>query len=72
VHIPLRMVAANRQLGGLTIADVVVQLRCRHCGQRPASVALLEDGAAKAPGRMGTRGWAATLVADSGEDDPQR
>ena len=72
VHIPLRMVAANRQLAGLTIADVVVQLRCRHCGQRPASVALMEDGAAKASDRMGATGWAVPLVGDGGENGPQR
>ena len=71
VHIPLLMMAANRQLAGLTIANVVVQLRCRHCGQRPASVALLEDGAAKAHGRMGATGWAVTLVGDGGENGPQ-
>jgi len=72
VHIPLRMVVANRQLAGLTIADVLVQLRCRHCGQRPASVALLEHGAARAPGRMGATGWAVMLVGDGGETSQQR
>jgi hypothetical protein len=52
VRIPLLM-AANRRLARLTIADVVVQLRCRQCGQRPTGVASLEDGES---------GWRVMLV----------
>jgi hypothetical protein len=35
VHYPLELLAAGR-LAGMTIATVVVQLRCKDCGQRPA------------------------------------
>jgi hypothetical protein len=63
--IPPLMMTANRQLVGLTIAEAVIQLRCQQCGQRPASVALLEDGAAGSYGRMGATGWQVVLV---GED----
>ena len=35
---PLRMMAANQQLAGLTIADVAVQLKCHQRRVRPASV----------------------------------
>ena len=38
---------------GLTMANVVVQLRCQKCGQRATSIALPENGAARAHGRMG-------------------
>ena len=62
MRIPLLMIAANRQLAGLTIAELVIQLRCERCGQRPASVALLEDGAAGTPGRMGAIGWRVALT----------
>ena len=72
VHIPLRILAANRGLVGLTIADLVVRLQCQHCGQRPVSVALLEDGAARAPGRMGATGWTVMLIGDDGENGPRR
>jgi len=64
VHAPLLLMAANRQLAGQTIADVVVQLRCRQCGQRPTSIALLEHGAARAHGRIGAQGWWVTLVGE--------
>ncbi len=46
----------------MTVADVLVQLRCRQCGKRPASIALLEHGAARAHGRMGAQGWWVMLV----------
>ncbi len=68
VHFPLNMMAANRELARLTMADVVVQLRCQQCGQRPAKVALLEHGAARAHGIPGASGWAVPLVGDE-EDD---
>ena len=64
---PIQLMAAHPNRAGLTMADVVVQLRCRECGQRPASIAFLEDGAARARGRMGAQGWWVTLV---GEDTP--
>ena len=57
--------AANRELAGLTIADVLVHLRCRQCGQRPTSIALLKHGAAGAYGRMGASGWIAPLVGEN-------
>ena len=54
--IPLLMVAANRGLADRSLADVLIQLRCRQCGERPASAALLEDGAAGAHGVVGPPG----------------
>jgi hypothetical protein len=51
--LPLLMMAANPQRAGLAIADGVVQLRCQQCCQHPASVTLLEDGAARARGAGG-------------------
>jgi len=64
VHYPLGLMAASG-VAGLTIASLIVQLRCKNCGQRPVRVALLEDGAARARGRMGAQGWWVPLV---GED----
>jgi hypothetical protein len=64
VHFPLMLMAQHRQLAGLTIADIVVQLRCKNCGERPVRVALLEHGAARAHGRMGAQGWWVPLVGD--------
>jgi hypothetical protein len=68
VVMPLQLMVASG-LGRLTMADVLVQLRCKNCGRRPASIALLEHGAARAHGRTGERGWAVTLV---GDDSPQQ
>ena len=74
VHYPLELMAAGGP-AGMTIASVVVQLRCKNCGQRPGKVTLLEHGAAGSPGMMGDRtrggatGWAVPLV---GEDGPQQ
>jgi hypothetical protein len=51
-------------LARLTIASVVVQLRCKNCGQRPGKVTLLEHGAARAHGRMSAQGWWVTLARD--------
>jgi hypothetical protein len=61
VHIPLRLMAAGGA-AGLTLADVLLRLRCEKCGERPASVALEEDAAAGAPGRMGATGWRVVLI----------
>jgi hypothetical protein len=62
IHIPLRMMAANRELAGQSIADVLVQLRCEKCGQKPVRVALEEDPAATSPHRMGAYGWQVVLI----------
>jgi len=64
VHYPLGLMAAGG-LGALTIASLIVQLRCKNCGQRPVRVALLEHGAAGARGIPGGSGWIVPLV---GED----
>jgi hypothetical protein len=61
-HIPLRMMAANRELAGQTLADVLVQLRCEKCGQKPMRVALEEDAAAASADRMGAYGWQVVLI----------
>ena len=61
VHIPLRLMAAGGA-AGLTLAEVLLRLRCEKCGQRPASAALEEDAAAGAPGRMGATGWRVVLT----------
>ena len=56
------MMAANRELAGQTVADVLVQLRCEKCGQKPIWVALEEDAAATSPARMGAYGWQVVLI----------
>jgi hypothetical protein len=61
-YLPLRMMAANRGLAGATLADVVVQLRCEKCRQRPIAVALVNDPAGEAPGRWGAGGWRVVLI----------
>jgi hypothetical protein len=61
VVMPLGLMVASG-LGELTIADVLVQLRCRQCGQRPAKATLLEHGAAGARGIPGASGWVVPLV----------
>ncbi len=54
--------AANRELADQSIADVLVQLRCPKCGDRPTLVALEEDAAATSPDRMGGYGWKVVLI----------
>jgi hypothetical protein len=66
VKMPLNLMVASG-LGGLTIADLVVQLRCKNCGQRPSKVVLLEHGAAGARvaqyfGNDSAYGWVVPLV----------
>jgi hypothetical protein len=61
VHIPLRLMAASGA-AGLTMAEVLLRLRCERCGERPGSVALEEDAAAGTPGRMGASGWRVVLI----------
>jgi hypothetical protein len=38
--------AADREVAGQSLADVVARLRCQRCAQRPFGVALEEDAAA--------------------------
>jgi len=57
-RIPLRMMPTAAG----TLADVLIQLRCRQCGEAPASVALLQDGAAGMHGMIGPPGWRVMLV----------
>jgi hypothetical protein len=57
-------VMAAGGVAGMTIASVVVQLRCKNCGQRRGRVALLEHGAARAHGRMGAHGWSVPLIGE--------
>lgn len=62
------MLAANGPPAGATLADVLVALRCRRCGQAPVSAALIEDPADKASGRMGAApGWRVVLVEGSAQ-----
>jgi hypothetical protein len=61
-YLPLRIMVANRELAGATVADVLVQLRCEKCRQRPITVALVNDPAGQAPGRMGSSGWRVVLI----------
>jgi hypothetical protein len=56
------VMAANRGLAGATLADVVVQLLCEKCRQRPIAVALVNDPASEAPGRWGAGGWRVVLI----------
>lgn len=57
------MVAANREMAAATVADVLVQLRCEKCRQPPITVALVDDPAGQAPGRMGAaNGWRVVLI----------
>jgi hypothetical protein len=62
IHLPLRMLARNQEVAGQTIADLLVQLRCQKCGERPIRVALEEDAAATATDRMGGHGWQMVLI----------
>ena len=67
VVMPLQLMVASG-FGHLTMADVLVRLLCRQCGQPPSKAALLEHGAAGAhgrmgdPGRGGATGWVVELV----------
>ncbi len=67
-HIPLRMMASNCVLAGLTVADVLIQLRCQKCERRPASVALVEDPAGHAQGTWTGRGWRVVLTGGTGKE----
>jgi hypothetical protein len=66
VVMPLQIMVGSG-LGRLTMADVLVQLRCRQCGQRPAKARLLQDSSAGSP-RLGhnnqptTTGWVVELI----------
>jgi hypothetical protein len=65
VFLPLRLMASNRSLADRTLADVLVQLRCRECHQRPASAALVGDAAGQASGRSGSPpGWRVVLIGE--------
>jgi hypothetical protein len=48
--------------GGLSLADVIVRLRCEKCGGPPIRAALEEDAAASSTGRMGAYGWKVVLI----------
>jgi len=68
VHYPLQLMAAGG-LAGMTVASLIVQLRCKNCGQRPARVALLEYGSAGMPrttydGSARASGWVMMLVGE--------
>jgi hypothetical protein len=62
VHLPLRQMAQSREVAAQSLADVLMQLRCQKCGQRPIRVALEEDAAATAHDRMGGCGWQVVLI----------
>ena len=66
VHYPLGLMAAAG-VAGMTIASLIVQLRCKNCGKRPVRVALLEHGTAGMAlttfdGSAGSSGWVVPLV----------
>jgi hypothetical protein len=61
VHLPLRLMVASGA-GGLSLADVIVRLRCEKCGGPPIRAALEEDAAASSTGRMGAYGWKVVLI----------
>jgi hypothetical protein len=61
VHLPLRLMVASGA-GSLSLADVIVRLRCEKCGAPPIRIALEEDAAAASPGRMGACGWKVVLI----------
>jgi hypothetical protein len=52
---PLRFMAAGGA-AGLSLAGVLLRLRCEKCGERPMRVSLEEDAGARAPGGMGATG----------------
>ena len=68
VHYPLGLLAAG-DLASVTVASLIVQLRCKQCGQRPARAALLEHGAAgmlrpTSDGSIRATGWVVPLVGE--------
>ena len=70
VVMPLQLMVASG-LGGLTIASVLVQLRCKNCGKRPPKARLLQDSSAGTPrlgydNKLATTGWVVPLVGDDG------
>jgi hypothetical protein len=69
VHYPLNLLAASG-LASLTMASVIVQLRCKTWGQRPVRAALLENGTAGMPltafdGSALASGWVVPLVGEA-------
>lgn len=62
--LPLRLMAATPGMADRTLANVLVQLRCRECHRRPSNVALMEDPVGGAHGRVGASGWRVVLVED--------
>lgn len=58
-YVPLRLVGASHP--GLALADLVVRLRCRICGDKPHSVALIENPAGNSPGGP-PPGWRLPLL----------
>lgn len=62
--ISLRTLATNHTLAEVSIADVLVKLRCEACGERPIAVALASDQTAGAYGKIGDPGWRVMLVGD--------
>lgn len=61
--VPLRLLAKQGQ-AGRTVADVLIRLRCRGCGQAPASVDLIEyAGEEGVVGYGGRPAWRIGLLA---------
>jgi hypothetical protein len=48
----------------MTLADVVVRLRCEHCGQPPTRISLRE-AALMSPGSNPPNGWIVPLIGGS-------
>jgi hypothetical protein len=66
--IPLRLILSDRPRA--RFGDVLRDLRCRQCRQRPARVTLVSDAAERAPGRPAPGGWRVEIVfPDSGPSD---
>jgi hypothetical protein len=62
---PLRLMASNHELARLSLADVLIQLRCEKCREPPKIVVIVEDPAGNAAGRIAPPGWRVVLI---GED----
>jgi hypothetical protein len=61
-YMPLRLMASNRELTRLSLADVLIQLRCEKCRQPQELVALVEDPAGNVDRRIAPPGWRVVLV----------
>ena len=59
-YLPLRLLAEGGR-GDAVLQDVLPRLRCRVCGDEPATIALVESAATGGPGGE-RRGWRIELA----------